>query len=141
MSGNCFVDTNILVYARDPSAGEKHRVAQQLIDTLWQSNRGRVSVQVLNEYLVTVTRKLNPGMSFTEAWQDVSALAAWEPLPMDWSLVEMARIIHVEHGLSWWDALILAAAGKAACEVVYSEDLASGAVYGGVRVVNPFLPD
>ncbi len=141
MTGNAFVDTNILVYARDPSDVKKHRIASALIDGLWEARNGRISVQVLNEYLVTVTHKLKPGMTFGEAWDDISALSVWEPVQMDWPLLELARLVSLEHGVSWWDSLIIAAANKANCEVLYSEDLATGCVYGGTRVVNPFLPD
>jgi len=139
MTDNAFVDTKILVYARDPTHADKHRIASQLINTLWANRQGRISAQVLNEYLVTVTQKLRPGMTFQEAWEDVQALMAWEPLSMDGSLLELGRIVHLEHGVSWWDSLILAAAHKANCTLLYSEDLAAGRVYGGVGVVNPFL--
>jgi predicted nucleic acid-binding protein len=141
MSGNIFIDTNILVYARDPSDRTKHEKAAKLVDDLWVSRRARISVQVLNEYMVTVTRKLKPGMTMEQAWDDVSTLSSWEPVGLDWSLLELARMVQREHSISWWDALIIAAANRSGCDMIYSEDLAPGHVYGGVRVINPFLPD
>lgn len=141
MIGNAFVDTNILVYSRDPTDLTKHEIAVKLVADLWLSRRGRISVQVLNEFVVTVTRKLKPGMTMDEAWADVSTLSAWEPVGMDWSLLELARMVQQEHSISWWDALIIAAANRSGCDMIYSEDLGAGHVYGGVRIINPFLPD
>ena len=138
MSDRAFVDTNILVYARDRAAGAKQVRAEALIRQLWETRRGRVSIQVLNEYFVTVTQKLKPGMARDDAWSDLAALQAWDPVPMDWKLLERGRGVQQQHALSWWDALIVAAAQAAGCDVLYSEDLADGAVLGGVRVVNPF---
>jgi len=141
MTDNAFVDTNIIVYSRDPSHWEKHEKAAKLMADLWQTRRGRISVQVLNEYIVTVTKKLKPGLAFDEAWKDVHALSAWEPVAMDWTLLEQARLVHHQNAISWWDSLIIAAASRSSCDRIYSEDLAAGHVYGGVRVINPFLPD
>jgi predicted nucleic acid-binding protein len=139
MSGSAFVDTKVLVYARDKGAGDKQARAESLLLELWESRRGRVSIQVLNEYFVTVTRKLKPGMSADEAWADLSLLQAWAPVPLDWRLVERGRSIHKEHRLSWWDALVVAAAQRCDCEVLYSEDMAHGSTIGGVRIENPFV--
>ncbi|MCB1102456.1 MAG: PIN domain-containing protein [Verrucomicrobia bacterium] len=138
MSADCFVDTNILVYSRDLGAGEKQVRASELVLELWNNRRGRVSIQVLNEYYVTVTRKLHPGLSSEHAWEDVSLLCAWNPVPMEWSLLERGRRLHCEYALSWWDALILAAAQVSNCGILYSEDLTHEEVYGGVMVINPF---
>lgn len=138
MSANAFVDTNVLVYARDLAAGAKQRRAEALMTELWESRRGRISVQVLNEYLVTVTQKLKPGLSRAEAWGEIELYEAWSPLPMDWKMLQSARQLADAHALSWWDALVVAAARSSHCAVLYSEDLAHGEVYGGVRVVNPF---
>ncbi len=139
MTGNAFVDTNVLVYARDKGAGEKQVLAESLLLELWESRQGRVSIQVLNEYFVTVTRKLKPGMSIDEAWADLSLLKAWEPVPLDWRVVERGRSIHRDHRFSWWDALIVAAAQICDCQVLYSEDMSHGTIIGGVRIVNPFV--
>ena len=138
MSDRAFVDTNILVYARDRGAGEKQVRAETLMRGLWELRQGRVSILVLNEYFVTVTQKLKPGMSRDDAWADVAALQAWGPVPMDWKLLERGRLLQQAHALSWWDALIVAAAQTAGCDMLYSEDLSDGAILGGVRVVNPF---
>lgn len=138
MSANAFVDTSILVYARDLGAGEKQVRAAELLDELWMDRSGRISAQVLNEYFVTVTRKLKPGLSPDDAWADLVALNAWGPIPSDWQLIERAYRILTSHQLSWWDALVVAAAQSADCEILYSEDLSAQQIYGGLRVVNPF---
>ena len=138
MSDNAFVDTNILVYARDAGAGEKQVRAAALLDELWRSRRGRLSVQVLNEYYVTVTQKLRPGMPHEAAWSDLVALRAWSPVSLDWPLMEQAHLLRGQHALSWWDALVVAAAETADCATLYSEDLTHGATYGRVQVINPF---
>jgi len=137
MSDRVFVDTNILIYSRDASEVDKRPRALACLETLWREQRGHVSAQVLNEYYVTVTRKLTPGMSTDDAWADVSALMAWDPVPIDDGLLHRARDIERAHSISWWDALIVAAAVVAQCDVIYSEDLADGQTYAGVRVQNP----
>lgn len=139
MRGNVFVDTNILVYARDRDAAEKQAKAETLMLELWESRRGRISAQVLNEFFVIVTRKLKPGMSPEEAWSEILLLRAWDPVALDWPLLARAREIHHAHSVSWWDALIVAAANASDCAVLYSEDLAHGSVYGDVQVENPFI--
>jgi predicted nucleic acid-binding protein len=138
MGDKAFLDTNILVCARDKGAGQKHLAAEALLRDLWETRRGRVSIQVLNEYFVTVTRKLKPGLSPREAWADVVSLQAWAPIIMDGRLLERGQLLFRQHNLSWWDALVVAAAQAADCDLLYSEDLGAGRAYDGVRIVNPF---
>ncbi len=137
MSGRVFVDTNILVYCRDASETKKQPRAAACVEKLWREQCGRISTQVLNEYYVTVTRKLDPGMSPKMAWKDVYALMAWEPAPIDSSLLQRARDVEIRFSISWWDALIIAAAVATECKIIYSEDLSEGQVYAGVKVENP----
>lgn len=138
MSDSIFVDTNILLYARDASEPEKQKIAARQLDELWEARSGRLSVQVLNEYFVNVTGKLNPGLSREEAWDDVEALSVWEPLSMDMPLLQRGYLVQSRYGLSWWDSLIVAAAEAASCTTILSEDLAHGAHYFGIMVENPF---
>jgi len=139
MIDNVFVDTNILVYARDRGAGEKQTKAERLILEIWKNRNGRISVQVLNEYFVTVTQKLKPGMAHKEAWADIVALSAWGPVAIDWKLMEQGRDIQNTHKTSWWDSLIVAAAQSSNCKVLYSEDMTHGAVIGETKIINPFI--
>ena len=138
MSGRRFVDTNILLYARDLSEPKKQPVAEALMRQLWQSRTGRLSVQVLNEYFVNVTQKLKPGLTREEAWSDVEALTEWEPQVLNSNSLASAFKISGRYGLSWWDSLIVSAAVAADCDEILSEDLSSGQLYEGIRVVNPF---
>lgn len=138
MTDSVFVDTNILLYARDASEPEKQTLAAKRIDQLWDGKNGKLSVQVLNEYFVNATRKLDPGLSPEEAWDDIEALAVWDPLPIDMPLLQRAYAGQHRYGLSWWDSLIVAAAEAAGCATILSEDLAHGAQYFGITVENPF---
>jgi predicted nucleic acid-binding protein len=139
MSAPIFVDTNVLVYARDASEVEKQPRAEAWMRHLWATHQGYLSQQVLHEFYVTVTRKLDPGLSPEVARQDVRALLAWEPLALDAQTMEGAWDLEDRHSLSWWDALIVSAARVARCSVLLTEDLQDGYDFDGVRIVNPFL--
>lgn len=138
-----FVDTNVLVYARDASELEKQPVAREWIDRLWRTRQGRLSVQVLNEYYVTVTRKLHPGMSRGDAQADIRDLVSWDPMPVDAALLNHAWEVENRFGLQFWDALIVASAQQAGCRHLLTEDLQDGQDLDGVLVVSPFthMPD
>jgi len=138
MTGNIFVDTNIFVYSRDKSEPEKQARALYILRDLWNFGTGRVSTQVLNEYYVTVTQKLTPGLNAIDAWQDIEDLLAWQPLPVDSKVLTKARICQLEYGLSWWDSLIVAAAFFCDCTAIFTEDLNHGQSYLGIPVENPF---
>ncbi len=140
MSDNIFVDTNILLYSRDASEPEKQAVAITRLAELWEARTGRLSVQVLNEYFVNVTRKLDPGLSPAEAWDDIEALSAWNPLPIDMAILTRSYAVQNRYQLSWWDAMIIAAAEAAGCSRLLTEDLSHGSSYLGIIVENPFAP-
>ncbi len=133
-----FVDTNILVYAHDPSAGAKRQVATRLLENLWDSRRGCVSIQVLEEFYVVVTSKARPPLPRSRAREIVTAYRVWpvhSPIVSD---VERAIEIQERHGISFWDAMIVASASRLECEILWSEDLSHGQAYEGVIVKNPF---
>jgi predicted nucleic acid-binding protein len=138
MTAPVFVDTNVLVYSRDSRVSRKQERAHEWLDFLWETRRGRVSGQVLDEYYTTVTRKLKPGLSTEEARDDVRALFHWVGPSDAPSLVELSWDIQDRHSLSFWDALIVGAAVRLGCGVLLSEDLSAGQVFDGVEVVNPF---
>lgn len=133
-----FVDTDVLVYARDASEPQRQPVARAWLEHLWRTGTGRLSVQVLQEYYVTVTRKLRPGLPAAEARADVEDLMAWRPLAVDADLVRAAWALEERFRLSFWDALIVAGARAAGCRFLLSGDLAAGASYDGVEVLDPF---
>jgi predicted nucleic acid-binding protein len=141
MSGNRrFVDTNVLVYAHDDSAGGKRDQARALVEQLWRSRDGCLSVQVLHEFFVTVTRKIAKPVDAETAKAIVADLSRWYlhvPAADD---VLAAIGIHQRTGISFWDAMIVRSAAEIGCTVLYSEDLNAGQEYSGVCVENPFQP-
>jgi predicted nucleic acid-binding protein len=139
MSGELvFVDTNVLVYARDSRDPRKQQRAEEWLAHLWRQRTGRVSVQVLQEYYVSVTQKLKPGMDRESARADVRDLWQWVSVSSTVDLVEAAWTAQDELRLSWWDALVLAAARLSDCAVLLSEDFQHGRDLAGVRVTSPF---
>jgi predicted nucleic acid-binding protein len=138
MTGRIFVDTNVLVYARDASEPEKQARAMEWMERLWRGRVGRTSYQVLSEFYVTVTAKLSPGMPAEDARRDVRALHAWQPLSIDAAVLEGAWAVQGRYGLSWWDSLVVAAAQVLECRWLLTEDLRHGQDLAGVRVVDPF---
>jgi predicted nucleic acid-binding protein len=133
-----FVDTNVLVYARDTSDRVKHVEARNWMEHLWGSGSGRISFQVLHEYYVTVTRKLDPRLSRRDARMDVEDLLTWSPVPSDQRVLEAGFGVEERFGLSFWDAMVVGAATVAGCDHLLTEDLQDGAELGSVTVVNPF---
>ena len=139
MTAPVFVDTNVLVYVRDPSDPDKQRRAAEWLALLWEEGSGILSHQVLQEFYVTMTRKLDPPAPMGPVRDDVAALATWEPVATDLEIMESAWTVEDRYGLSWWDALIVAQALAAGCETLLTEDLQHGMELFGLRVVNPFV--
>ena len=137
MSDKCFVDTNILVYAHDLGTGAKHERALKLIENLWRSEAGVLSTQVLQELCINLRRKAARPLSVEETRRLVEDYSRWEVVINTAESVLQALTIELRYQVSFWDALILQAAGSSGATVLYSEDLAEGQTYGSVRVVNP----
>lgn len=133
-----FVDTNVLVYSRDSRVTAKQERASEWLGFLWETKRGRVSHQVLQEFYVTVTQKLKPGMKPAEARADVRALFHWVSPVDPATLIESAWVLQDRFSVSFWDALIVGAAESLGCTHVLTEDLSTGQDLGGVRVISPF---
>ncbi len=133
-----FVDTNLFVYAHDESAGRKREIARDLIGGLWESRSGCVSVQVMQELFVNLTRKVPKPLSVREAAVLIEDLSAWTVHLPGVRDVLYAIELHERMEISFWDATILTSASSLGCRVLYSEDLSAGQTYDGVLVVNPF---
>jgi predicted nucleic acid-binding protein len=133
-----FVDTNILVYAEDKDEKSKHPIARDLVAELWRSREGVVSVQVLQEFFVTVTRKIKRPLSTSRALEIVREYLTWRVIDNTGALLTAAVDLHEEAGLSFWDAMVVQAAVSAGCDRLYSEDLNDRQRFGTVTVVNPF---
>ena len=138
MAGEVFVDTNVLVYSRDVSEPEKHEKAKNWMASLWTTRKGRLSYQVLQEFYVTVTEKLDPGLDRESAQRDARSFLPWRPVVLDTRVLEGAWRVQDRYRLSWWDSLIAAAAQVAGCAYLLTEDLQDDLVLGEVRVINPF---
>jgi len=138
MTAPVFVDSNIFVYAHGSNEPRKQPIAQEVLRELWRDRNGRISMQVLSEFYVNITRKPRPGLNVAAAWREVEALLSWSPQVIDRPLLERAHQIEERHKISWWDAQIVAAAEAQHCPLLLSEDLQDGAVYGRVTVRNPF---
>ena len=136
-----FVDTNILVYAYDRGAGDKHVQAQRAVEKLWEGGSGVLSTQVLQEFYVNVRRKARRPISISSARSLVADYMAWDPIVNDGTSILEAMDAEHRHKLSFWDALIVVAAQKVDADVILSEDFSHGQKFGAVRVLNPFFAD
>jgi predicted nucleic acid-binding protein len=134
-----FVDTNILVYAHDAAAGEKHARAKSLVTRLWNDRCGVLSTQVLQEFYVNIRKKAAAPVSSIEAKQWLADYLNWEIVVNDSSAVIEAIDLEERYKVSFWDALILQAASSAGVSVIYSEDLNHGQQYADLVVRNPLL--
>lgn len=134
-----FIDANILVYAYDASAGRKKNAAEQLLGRLWESGTGCLSVQVLQEFFVAVTRKVAEPLSPDEASDRIRELAAWKVFTPNADDVLRAIALHKESTIGFWDAMVIHAAAELGCDVLWTEDLNDGQEIRGVRIRNPFV--
>ena len=137
MSGRTFVDTNVLIYAHDSDAGRKHEIAKNVLRELWSEREGVLSMQVLQEFYVNVTRKIATPLPKAMARTIVDSYRSW---CMQTTTEEMANAFRIEDEahLGFWDALVVASASKSGAVRLVSEDLKAGQTILGVRVENPF---
>ena len=133
-----FVDTNVLVYAHDRQAGNRHDAARSRVEQLWETRSGVVSTQVLQELYAVVTRKTAVPLAVSAARQVVKDYLAWECVVNDADAIVAAFDYESRYRISFWDALIVNAANTAGAEVLLTEDLSPGQRYGSVVVENPF---
>jgi len=137
MTGRTFVDTNVLIYAHDVDAGAKRQAAQAILRELWSERTGTLSIQVLQEFYVNVTRKIPRPISKQSARMVVTTYTAW---CVDTTPAEIAIAFQIEDAsrIGFWDALIVASALKSGAERIVSEDLNAGQLIAGILVENPF---
>ena len=137
MSDRTFVDTNVLIYAHDVDAKAKHEVAKSVLVELWSQRTGVLSLQVLQEFYVNVTRKIATPLSKDLARIVVNSYALWcvETTPAE---ISTAFRIEDESRIGFWDALIVASAIKSGSVQIFSEDLNAKQIISGIRVENPF---
>jgi predicted nucleic acid-binding protein len=133
-----FVDTNILIYAEDRDAKIKHSIARDLIVKLWDARDGVVSIQVLQEFYVNVTRKLKKPLTSAKAVGIIEEYLTWTTVENTATLLTAAIGLHNKAQLSFWDAMVVQAALEAGCERLYTEDMNNGQRFGSLVIVNPF---
>jgi predicted nucleic acid-binding protein len=136
MSGEVFLDSNVLLYAC--SAAREDAAKRKVAEDLILQGSFAISAQVLQEFIANALRK--PRLGISEANMDATLEMAGmvRVQPVTHELVVSAVILRRRYPLSHWDATIIAAAAELGCVTVYSEDMSDGQNYGGVRVVNPF---
>lgn len=138
MTDKAFVDTNILIYAYDTEAQEKHVVCKEKVRELWDNGQGVISTQVMQEFYVNVTKKIPAPISLDHARRIISNYQAWQVELISPRLVGFASEIQERNQLSFWDALIVATAVQGNVTKLLSEDLNSGQVIEDIEILNPF---
>ena len=139
MNGRFFLDTNIFVYSFDRNSAAKSRRALQLIREAVTTRKGIVSYQVVQEFFNVALRRFEQPMAVVDAEQYL--ITVFRPLfaiQCSPALISEALRLSARHRLSWYDALIVAAAIEGSCSVLYSEDLQHGLRIGDLRIENPF---
>lgn len=138
MPGSTFVDTNVLIYAHDADAGDKRAIAAAHLRDLWATRQGALSVQVLQEFYVNVTQKIPRPLSPPEVRDIVRAYCAWPVEVIEPDTALHGSEISQRHRISFWDALIVAAALQGGATKILSEDLNAGQEIEGIVIENPF---
>ena len=133
-----FIDTNIIIYAYDVTAGKKHETARIIISDLWDSGLGVISTQVLQEFFVNVVRKIPKPIDKQQATEIVRDFLKWHVVVNTGDSIIDAIDICLRFGYSFWDSMIIEAAIKGGATVLISEDLQDGQVVSGVSIKNPF---
>ena len=139
MTDRTFVDTNILVYAHDQDAGNKHKIAADRISALWESHSGVLSTQVLQEFYVTLTRKIPDPLDRPTVRRLIKNYLNWDVAVNDPLIVLQASEIEEANKISFWDALIVSAAFSKNVATILTEDLNHGQILEGIAIVNPFI--
>ena len=137
MPARSFLDTNLLVNTDDQGQRKKQQAALAILERCRRASSGVVSTQILQEYFVTATRKL--GVPVEIARRKVELFARFDLFLIGIEDVLAAIDLHRLHGFSLWDALVVRAASRAGCTVLFSEDLQHGRRIDGLEIVNPFL--
>ena len=137
--GKFFVDTNLLVYAYDSSAGKKWRTSLEVLSLLWSHRTGVLSTQVIQELFVSLTQKVKNPILPETAKEIISDLLRWPLVVNDGGNILRAVDLQIKYHLSFWDSLILQAAITSKSEFLLSEDFQDGQVVESVTILNPFL--
>lgn len=134
-----FLDTNVIVYAFDNSAGDKHVIAKQIISDLWKSKKGIISTQVLQELFVIITAKIQNPIDVDKASAIINDFSTWDVIVNDTDSIDNAIKLHKKYGYSFWDSLIIDSAISGGAKLLLSEDLSHKQVINSLEISNPFL--
>ena len=140
MSDKYFVDTNVLMYAHDVSAGAKHERAKALVEELWRDRTGVVSTQVLQELAVNLRRKAGRPLDAKTTREIVADYLTWQVVVNSGESILEAIDLETRYQISFWDAFVVQAAQASGSEIMYSDDLSGGQMYGSLQVINPLNP-
>ncbi len=138
MKDRVFVDSNVLIYAHDLDAGDKHLRAVEVVRGLWEHRNGIVSTQVLQEFYVNVTRKIPEPLPRSKAREVARNYSLWQTETIESADVFRASEIEEANQVSFWDALIVVTATKGGASTLLSEELSGGQIIAGVAIENPF---
>ena len=138
MKDKYFIDTNILVYANDNSELQKSKISRDIIFHGIKNDNIVMSTQVLSEFYVTVTKKIKQVLTPAKAKKEIELLKCIEQIEININLILKAIDISDKYRLSYWDSLIVSAAIRAKCSIIYSEDLNSGQKIESIKVINPY---
>ena len=141
MKDKVFLDTNIIVYAHDRSSREKHEVAREIMDYLWKSRKGVISVQVLQEFFVCVTKKIGKSLHLKNARTILEYLLNWDVVVNDKYVTLKAIDLQEKYQFSFWDSLVIQAAIQGKARILFSENLADGQVVKDIKILNPFTQE
>ena len=141
MKDKIFLDTNIIVYAHDNSSGDKHTVAKEIMDYLWESKKGVISVQVLQEFFVCVTKKIVKPLLLKNARMILEYLSSWDVVVNDKYITLKAIDLQEKYRFSFWDSLVIQAAIQSQARILLSEDLPDGQNVKDLKILNPFTKE
>ncbi len=138
MKDKMFVDTNVLVYAHDLDAGDKHEIAIGVVSDLWESGNGVISTQVLQELYVILTKKVPSHPKKSQVRRILNNYLAWDLAVNNGQTILQASEIEENYNISFWDAMIVSAAYSKNAAILLTEDLNEGQLIEGIKIVNPF---
>ena len=141
MKDKVFLDTNIIVYAHDRSSRDKHAAAREILDYLWESRKGVISVQVLQEFFVCVTKKISKPLLIKNARVILEYLSTWNVVVNDKYITLKAIDLQEKYHFSFWDCLVIQAAIQGQARILLSEDLPDGQVVEDLKILNPFTKE
>ena len=138
MSDKLFFDTNILVYAFDKSDKLKHNISSNLIKTAFENRNGCISTQVLQEFFVVTTQKIEKTLTINDARDIIKDFSVWTVIDTNLPVILQSIEVMKGHKLSFWDSLIICAAKVAGCSTIYTEDLSHKQVIENIKIINPY---